>query len=132
MSFIELGNRLKSVRMGLNLSQMDFAKKLEITDKTLRNYENGKNITVDFVKKVSDLTNTDFYYLLNGNSEINKTNLSKNKFQTDQNSIILDTSIFNHQEDIKEIINLLQYAPSAFLTNIKNKLYKFKEESNLD
>ncbi|RXJ79816.1 hypothetical protein CRU86_02255 [Aliarcobacter skirrowii] len=66
MSFVELGNRLKSARLGLGLSQLHFAEKLNITDKTLRNYENGNNITIEIVKKISEIANIDFDFLLNG------------------------------------------------------------------
>lgn len=66
MSFVELGNRIKSVRLGLGLSQLNFAEMLNITDKTLRNYENGNNITIEIIKKISEIANIDFYFLLNG------------------------------------------------------------------
>jgi phage repressor protein C with HTH and peptisase S24 domain len=66
VSFVELGNRIKSVRLGLGLSQLNFAEMLNITDKTLRNYENGNNITIEIIKKISEIANIDFYFLLNG------------------------------------------------------------------
>ena len=80
MSFTELGNRLKSAREGLGMSQLNFAEKLNITDKTLRNYEKGNNITVDIVKKISEITNIDFDFLLNGN---NITVLNDNNYNID-------------------------------------------------
>lgn len=64
MSDVELGKRLKSARNKSNLSQQDMAKKLNITDKTLRNYEKGNNITVDIVRKIAEISKEDFYFLL--------------------------------------------------------------------
>lgn len=117
MAFIDLGNRLKSVRMGLNLSQMEFAKKLEITDKTLRNYENGKNITVDFIKKVADLTNADFYYLLNGKNENNTNNTSNTSYQIDVLNIKASAGT-GIENQIVEVIDTILLDKNLFKTPI--------------
>lgn len=73
MTDYDLGNHLKVARNGAKLSQQELAKKLDITDKTLRNYEKGNNITVDFVRKLSKICNTDFYYLLEGDKNEKKS-----------------------------------------------------------
>ena len=140
MLFKDLGNRLKSARMGIGMSQLEFAKKLNITDKTLRNYEKGNNITVDIIKKISETTNTDFNFLLNGKNE---TSIKEEKKESSTNiingsgniaingNISINTSKFDHSKDIKEIIELLHYAPSGFLHTIKDKLKAFKDMSQL-
>ncbi len=80
MSFSELGNRLKSARIALGMSQINFAEKLNITDKTLRNYENGNNITVEIVKKISEIANIDFNILLNGENNTVKNSNNSNLY----------------------------------------------------
>lgn len=73
---IELGNRIKEARIGANFTQLEIAEKLEITDKTYRNYEKGNNITVYILRKIAEITKTDFYFLLNG--ELNYPNSVNN------------------------------------------------------
>ncbi len=102
MSFSELGNRLKSARIALGMSQINFAKKLNITDKTLRNYENGNNITVEIVKKISEIANIDFNILLNGenNTVINNNNSNlyvaepKPNYNAESNLELINISYF--------------------------------------
>lgn len=77
MTNIDMAERIKEARTRANLSQLEISKKINITDKTYRNYEKGNNITVDFLKKFAEITNTDFFYLLNG----------------DKNSVEDDTSV---------------------------------------
>lgn len=45
--------------------------------------------------------------------------------------IYINTSQFDHKEDIKEIIRLLPYAPGNFLKTIKEKLETFEELSKI-
>lgn len=102
MSFSELGNRLKSARIALGMSQINFAEKLNITDKTLRNYENGNNITVEIVKKISEIANIDFNILLNGeNNTVKNSNNSKlcvaepkSNYNTESNLELINISYF--------------------------------------
>lgn len=44
-------------------------------------------------------------------------------------NVNINTSEFNHSEDIKELINLLKYAPSDFITTVIERLRKFKSLS---
>jgi len=46
-------------------------------------------------------------------------------------NITINTSLFNHSEDIKEIVELLQFAPIGFLKQVKERLQKFKELSQI-
>jgi phage repressor protein C with HTH and peptisase S24 domain len=66
-----IAKRIKDARIGSSLSQLEISEKLRITDKTYRNYEKGKDITVGVLKEIAKITNTDFYYLLNGQENMN-------------------------------------------------------------
>lgn len=44
-------------------------------------------------------------------------------------NVNINTSEFNHSEDIKELISLLKYAPSDFITTVIERLRKFKSLS---
>ena len=65
-----LGNRIKSLRETSNINQQDFAKKLNIANTTLSQYESGKRIPSDSVKKqIAEYFNVSLDYLM-GNSDI--------------------------------------------------------------
>ena len=66
MSDNSIASRIKEARIGSSLSQLEISQKLEITDKTYRAYEKGKDITVKYLKKIAEITKTDLYYLING------------------------------------------------------------------
>ncbi|KLE01921.1 XRE family transcriptional regulator [Aliarcobacter butzleri] len=120
MSFTELGNRLKSAREGLGMSQLNFAEKLNITDKTLRNYEKGNNITVDIVKKISEITNIDFDFLLNGN---NITVLNDNNYNIDLLNVRAGAGegIYNY---VIETVDTISLDKSFFKTPINTNKIK--------
>ncbi|MFA7092584.1 MAG: LexA family transcriptional regulator [Arcobacteraceae bacterium] len=120
MSFTELGKRLKSAREGLGMSQLIFAEKLNITDKTLRNYEKGNNITVDIVKKISELTNIDFDFLLNGN---NITVFNDNNYNIDLLNVRAGAGegIYNY---VIETIDTISLDKSFFKTPINTNKIK--------
>ncbi len=120
MSFTELGNRLKSAREGLGMSQLNFAEKLNITDKTLRNYEKGNNITVDIVKKISEITNIDFDFLLNGN---NITVLNDNNYNIDLLNVRAGAGegIYNY---VIETVDTISLDKSFFRTPINTNKVK--------
>ena len=120
MSFTELGNRLKSAREGLGMSQLNFAEKLNITDKTLRNYEKGNNITVDIVKKISEITNIDFDFLLNGN---NITVLNDNNYNIDLLNVRAGAGegIYNY---VIETVDTISLDKSFFRTPINTNKIK--------
>lgn len=44
-------------------------------------------------------------------------------------NMTINTSSFNHGQEIKEIINLLQYASPQYLNTIKQKLEEFQKMS---
>jgi hypothetical protein len=57
-------------------------------------------------------------------------NIAIGSNSTVNGSFNINTSDFNHSNDIKEIVELLQFAPSGFLTIIKEKLQAFKKMSH--
>lgn len=127
MSFTEIGNRLKSAREGLKMSQLNFAEKLNITDKTLRNYEKGNNITVDIIKKVSEIANIDFDFLLNGD---NITVGNNKKIQKNDNNYNIDLlnvragageGIYNY---VVETVDTISLDKSFFRTPINTSKVK--------
>lgn len=70
-------------------------------------------------------------YRNNNNDKINiEINGNKNN-STVNGNININTSEFNHGHDIKEIIDLLQYAPSEFLNILKERLKKFRELTHI-
>ncbi|MDQ7085918.1 MAG: hypothetical protein Q9M36_13850 [Sulfurovum sp.] len=53
----------------------------------------------------------------------------KNNVVQGTNTIEINTSNFNHSNDIKNIVTLLDYAPSNFLMQIQDRLEQFKKLS---
>ena len=67
-----IGNRLKSLRSDLNISQKDLAKVLDTTQSTISAYENGKTlILTDFLISIASNFNYSIDYLC-GKSSIKK------------------------------------------------------------
>lgn len=63
-----------------------------------------------------------------------KENESLNKIQINGNNnsqISINTSTFNHSNEIEKIISKLKYAPSQFLTNLLAKLEEFEKMSEI-
>lgn len=59
-----IGNKIKEIRKLLNLSQINMAKDLNTTDRTIRDYEKGKfDISYSFLKKLIDTYNINPNYL---------------------------------------------------------------------
>ncbi len=134
-----LNNRIIDARKYAKLTQTEFSKALNIGKRTLADYEKGTSEPkVSLITLVAKICNIDSYWLLTGKGNMHleeptsTTTASNNSIAvsgTVQGNINLNTSDFNHSEDIRDIVELLQYAPSAFLTTIKTKLEKFKELS---
>lgn len=50
------GEKIKEIRESLNINQLDFAKKLNISSTTLSSYETNRTVPgVDFLKKICDI-----------------------------------------------------------------------------
>lgn len=66
---VEVGQRIKAIRLGLGYSMSEFAKKIDSTAKsgTVSNWETGKNLpNIKRLNRIADLGNISLHYLLNG------------------------------------------------------------------
>ena len=114
-----------------NKSQL--AIKLGIRNNTVSSWIKRGKIPLKNLEKIVNEKNTSIEYLQNGNTDTlkNKSNVNNGlMLNGDINGVInINTNDFNHKNDIKEIIELLKYAPSGFLENLKTKLNEFKNMS---
>lgn len=64
---MEIAERIKDIRVGLNLNQKGFADKIGSTVSALSNWENGRNKPNDLMlKSIADVGNVSIGYLLTG------------------------------------------------------------------
>lgn len=52
--------------------------------------------------------------------------------EIEDNYIDIDLTKFDHADKIEEVVSLLNYAPVAYLSNIREKLLAYKNLSELD
>jgi len=133
-------NRLKEVRKYLKLTQQQLADEIGEKWHKIKDVETNKNkLSVDIADKLREKYSISFDWLLTGKGEMcltepttpsNTLNNSVLIQGTTNGNININTEKFNHKEDIKEIIELLEYAPAGFLTIIKSKLQAFKDMSH--
>ncbi len=67
----DIGRRIKEVREKKGMSQKELADKIGVSEKTLRRYEKGTNISVGTLKKIADACDVSFYELA-GTKPLNK------------------------------------------------------------
>lgn len=142
---LSIAERIKEARNRTSMSQLEISQKLEITDKTYRNYEKGKDITVGVLKKIAEITNTDFDYLLKGKKSTNNVNRSVNLVSNADNSVLINgqnNSLGNNvasstiaaasqeidlDDDTQELCQLLQeYGSPKMKRELKEKLLQIK------
>lgn len=70
MDFYNLGKRIKNERLKLGLTQEELAEKVDISKNFMSLIENGKNMSVETLLKISDVFGVSVDYLL---SEIVRT-----------------------------------------------------------
>jgi len=137
-----INERLEKVRKNESLNKKEFASKLGITAQGYNNYFKGeREIPTDLSIRINQLFNVSLDWLLTGKGEMylgkegntisNGVVMGNNIQINGQNNgdITINTNRFSHKNDIREIIELLEYAPSGFLTIIKEKLQQFKKLS---
>lgn len=121
-------------------SDKEVAKLLKTKADTLSQWKTRNKIPFKELLEYSNIQNISLNWLLTGKGEMYLTdkthkNINSNIITGGQINGDINMSVnmaqFNHTEDIKEIIELLKYAPSGFLSIIKNKLIQFKELSQL-
>ncbi|QKF77795.1 helix-turn-helix domain-containing protein [Arcobacter defluvii] len=97
--------RLKEAREKAGLTLEELAKKINISKRTLQNYESNKNEpTVSIVNKIAEFCYEDEIYLLTGNSEI-KINYEKEILKMLNNSTKEEKEYIYHLIKVEYIKN---------------------------
>ena len=109
---------------------------LGLSESSLSNWQRRKIVPEKILLKCSQLTGFSYDWLLTGEKKSEKeTSIGNNSIVMGDiqgnNNININISQFDHKDDIVEIIELLEYAPSGFLTTIKERLHTFKDLSQL-
>lgn len=97
------------------------SKEININYNTISTWIKRDTIPYSTLHNIVEDKNVSFDWILTG---VGETPISKD------NNINLKLSDYNHSDDIKEIVELLKFAPSGFLTILKDKLKHFKELSS--
>jgi len=132
-------DRIKKARTIAAITQEDMAKSLNIGKRTFIDYENGvSEPKASTLLGIAEKCNIDISWLLTGkgsmrNDESISVVATHNSIAVGHNNsnISINTASFDHGHEIKEIVELLQYAPSAFLGQVKERLLEFKKLSQL-
>jgi len=102
----ELGNIITKLRKEKNLTKLDLATKLNVTDRAISNWENGKNYPdIEKIPDLSSILNFDFASYIFG--DIKKTKSEHPKLLNKNFVILL----------------LLLFISSFFLASILNEYY---------
>ncbi len=113
----------------------DLALKLGVSENTIDVWKRRKNIPEKNLLKCVHLTDCDYNWLLTGDKkEVSHSVIGDNNVNIGNgngNNVHINISQFDHKDDIKEIIELLRYAPSGFLDTVKDRLKQFKELSEI-
>lgn len=125
----EVIDRMKEITR--SKTYQDLAEILEIKLATIDNWKKRDSVPEKNLLKCVHLTKCDYHWLVTGEKkETSNSIIGNNGLIIDGgHNININISQFDHKEDIKEIIELLQYAPSSFLDSVKDKLYEFKKLS---
>jgi len=134
-----LQERIKQARKKANITLDELATSLNIGRTTIIDYEKGKSEPkVSTLIKMSEICTVNELWLLTGkgsmrNDESISVVATHNSIAVGHNNsnISINTASFDHGHEIKEIVELLQYAPSAFLGQVKERLLEFKKLSQL-
>lgn len=110
----KIGSFIKSIRMDNNLTQKEFAERLNVTYQAVSKWENGKNIPdIGIIKQISEEFNVDIDEILNGEK--------KDKENKKNNYLYLILGI---------IIVLLLIFAIVLLNNTNSKNFEFKTISS--
>lgn len=97
---IEIGNRLRKIRKGLNLTQEQFAEQLDYSEKNYGCVERGaRGITLEKLKLLYDKFDVDLLYVITGDES----------HQVEINQLISDCpkdKLFDLEQILKYISNL--------------------------
>lgn len=112
-------NKLVEIRTTLNLTQIEFAKKLDISQPTLSRFESSNAIPSGAIlKKLISIFDINLNWYLNDSGLMfgNITPL---------------TTVDNIPEKYKELLNLLKFAPDSFVDELIKKLKAMKDLQSL-
>jgi len=126
MTDFEYGLRIKEAREKAGMSQIELAKAIQVSEKTIRNYEKGGEMTLGVARKLSKVLSVDFYWLTGLECVIG--NILPD---TKTNPIQQKEAVSSREETIEELNKLLRYAPDDFIMNVLERLKKIKELSQL-
>ena len=139
-----INERLKTVRTHLGLKQSELAKLLNITTRTLQNYEKNADIPASVINKLITLFNINPNWLLTGQGEMfinenSQKNIGVNYGGIQVGNIIgeqieakqevnypLDTQV---NEELKEINQILQEIKAKNPQAYKKVIHKLKQEA---
>ncbi len=121
-------DREMTEKWGIKYSTLDTWKSRDkIPSKRLKEFAQNESISLDWVLYGDKNSHIEENSIKNGE----KMRVIGDGNTTLNGNININTQQFNHADDIEEIINLLQYAPSEFLSIVKDKLKKYKEITHL-
>lgn len=133
-----LGKRIKELREEKELSQLEYAKLLNISNSTLSQYEAGNRVPSDDIKKkIADLSNTTVDFLL-GNSDIRNpyedkeehifpeefTNANEARVYVNKHQIFGSSGFDSDKLDDDEIVEFA----NALLEQMKMVSFKYRKD----
>jgi len=127
---MSLSERLQKIRKEFNLTQKELADlvhspRQRITDMEIGKVKNIKGHEIEALEKKYKLNPL---WISTGNGSMYQFNHGA-VVGVNNGNISINTSSFNHGQEIKEIIELLKYASPQYLNMIKQKLEEFKKMS---
>jgi transcriptional regulator with XRE-family HTH domain len=124
-----LSKRLKQLRLELQLTQKELSDVLDIPKQRIADMEAGKvkNLRGNEIASLEKQYKINPIWLSTGEGEmfINKGTI----IGVNHGNISISGSIFDHTDIVKDIIELLKYAPPGYLEIVKAKLEEFKKFS---
>lgn len=106
---IDVGNRVKKLRLQLGLSQDEFAEILGFSQNNISRYEKGKGLSIEFIQILHKKYNIDTHYLITGIAS-NENGYSKiNEPITNyENNLINDSGLLRELKQIKDRLDALE------------------------
>ena len=93
---IDIGERLRGIREGMQMTREEFSEKIDITDSFLGQIERGeRSLSVKTLKKVVKYTGVSADYLLFGNNSQNDTIQKINNILTVNSNNLTSDFIYN-------------------------------------
>jgi transcriptional regulator with XRE-family HTH domain len=138
-TIMSINTRIKIIREDNNLTQSEFAEKLEMSVRTVQIWENDKIPPAKGIKKICKTFNINKEWLEHGTGEMKAASHSQSI--NAGRDAVGNTQISNgsysatpqqYDADVTEIAALIQqYASPAFRANLKERLLKMKSDSKI-